>query len=91
MTAEAKPFEKNNCFGCKWLIQDVFCMHCNHKDRIIFQKLEKPCEYCGRKIHSKKGGCGACIGRGEYAHPNIYDQCDCGGYEEDKTVNPNLN
>jgi hypothetical protein len=48
--------------------------------------LKKPCYNCGRKPNENIGGCGACIGRGQYVYPFAYDECDCEGYEPNKTT-----
>ena len=69
------------CGYCKWNLQEDNCMHCHHPDRIEYKKIKKPCEYCGRKPKQESNGCGACTGRGLYTYPELYDQCDCKGFE----------
>lgn len=76
-----------NCFQCAHLIQDATCMHCNHINAVRFLPIEEPCDNCGRKPGEEISGCGACIGRGAYCYPEIYDQCDCDGFEN-KTMTP---
>jgi len=71
---------------------------CKHPNAVIYHKLKTKCE-CGRfdplwlwisiiwvckKIGIFKGkSCGACMGRGDYIYPLIYDQCDCNGWLRD--------
>jgi hypothetical protein len=75
--------EIGNCFECKHIKQGSEAMHCNHPGAIKYKDISEPCS-CGRKPESKKGGCGACIGRGNYCYPGIYDECDCNGFEKKK-------
>lgn len=71
------------CFkdNCKHAIQGEGSMVCNSPKKITYINLSVPCPTCKRKPNSKKGGCGNCIGRGLYIYPNMYEQCDCNGYE----------
>ena len=59
-------------------------MHCTYKEAIYLVALTEPCVMCGRKPNEGHPGCGNCIGRGTYAYPNAYEDCDCGGYEKIK-------
>ena len=66
-------------------------MKCSHPDAINYVKLTKQCEVCGRLPEVEKGGCGNCIGRGNYAYPVAYENCDCGGYERKLLINSRFN
>lgn len=70
------------CGGCKHLIQGPSCMRCDHPNKITYMNITDTCSNCGRKPNIKKGGCGACIGRGLYVYPVLYNTCDCGGFEK---------
>lgn len=76
--------EPNKCFSgnCKFAVQGSNCMHCSHKNAIIFKKINKSCEVCGRLVDSELLGCGNCMGRGHYIYPIAYEDCDCDGYEK---------
>lgn len=56
-------------------------MHCVHPNAVHYIDIKQACSNCGRKPGEKKKGCGACIGRGQYCYPNVYDKCDCNGFE----------
>lgn len=59
-------------------------MQCSHPDKVDYQPITEPCT-CGRKPGGNNKGCGACIGRGQYCYPGIYDTCDCNGFENKNT------
>ena len=73
----------NTCFAgdCKWRKQES-CVVCSHPNAIIYYDLKKQCTNCGRKPNEQTNGCGGCMGRGAYVYPSAYEQCDCGGYEQ---------
>lgn len=77
---------RDKCFAgdCKWRHQGAHCVQCIHPKAIKFNSLTEPCKYCGRKPKDHVNGCGGCIGRGTYIYPNVYEDCDCGGYEKAK-------
>lgn len=73
------------CFQdqCKHLKQGPNCMHCTSPKSIQLRQITEPCPNCGRKSDDRKGAsCGACIGRGSYCYPFVYEDCDCEGYEK---------
>lgn len=78
----------DNCFDCKHIKQGKSCMHCAHQNAVHYMviKVKEQCFKCGRQPGVNKGGCGACIGRGQYCYPNVYDECDCNGFEPKKAV-----
>lgn len=79
-----KPF--NTCFSgnCEFIKQGESRMHCTHPDAIDLITLSEPCTHCGRKPNESHPGCGNCIGRGSYAYPVAYEDCDCSGYKRKK-------
>lgn len=80
----AKNTTANKCFQCKWVSQGSNCVHCANPNAVKYRELKNKCGVCGRNPKEEKGGCGACIGRGLYVYPFVYDNCDCGEYEQAK-------
>lgn len=74
----------NKCFSgdCIYRMQGKSSVHCSYPDAVYYQDIKKPCHSCGRNPNQKKGGCGACLGRGAYIYPYAYESCDCGGYKK---------
>ncbi len=70
-----------NCFDCIFLKNVDGRNICSHKNAVIFNRIKKDCENCGRKVGVNSGGCGGCLGRGNYCYPRVYDICDCGGFK----------
>lgn len=80
----SKPFD--TCFSgnCAFLKQGSTSMHCTHPNAVKLISLLEPCLHCGRRPNDNKPGCGICIGRGAYAYPMAYEDCDCNGYKRKK-------
>ncbi len=91
MKYNGHKIEENSCSWCEWNRQGKHSMHCSHPNKITYIELDKPCSSCRRKPDKHKPSCGACIGRGLYTYPFVYDECDCGGWELKKYIKKELN
>ena len=74
----------NKCWAgnCRWREHSQMGVACSHPKKKSYKRLKEPCPICDRKPNQEHSGCGACFGRGVYVYPHIYEDCDCGGYEQ---------
>ena len=73
-----------SCDDCKFKVKVKgrdFGFVCNNKNKIVFKKIKKSCNKCGRDPGSKLNGCGKCTGKGWNIYHCAHNFCDCGGWK----------